>query len=232
MKKVALFALSLLIVTAAMAQNETSFTGPNPSDVPKDQAWIEGPVVELWDNGLPNGVNGYSNGTAGAIGAQRTLLADFVVPGGQTWDIQNFTWRHLWASGAGAGTGTGDNFRIVADAGGSPNIGTVIGTANVTTYMEVATGAVFFSRPEIESFAEFDPISVTAGTYWIDHFIIGPENNFQLTSNQNNGTPCWANYDDLGGLQSCQTQFGTTDDISFRLGGILVPVELQSVEIE
>ncbi len=231
MKKFTLFALSLLMVTAAVAQPDASFKGDNPSTNPKSQAWIEG-AVTLWDNGLPDGVNGFSNATDVPFGARRTLLEDFVVPAGDIWGVENYTWRHVWGDpGLPIPSGTGLELQFLGNAGGNPDFGTVVAMASVNTYMEVATGDIFFSRPEAESFAEFDPITLTEGTYWTEMTIVGPDNNFQLTS-PNIGNDCWVNYDDLG-TTSCSAQFGGGPyGLSFRLGGTIVPVELQSVDIE
>ena len=38
------------------------------------------PAVDLWDNGPPDGSDGYQNGTDGPYGGRRALLDDFVIP--------------------------------------------------------------------------------------------------------------------------------------------------------
>ncbi len=50
----------------------------------------------LYDNGPPDGVGGVSNATVNVFGARRTLLDDFVIPGGETWVINGFRWEHIW----------------------------------------------------------------------------------------------------------------------------------------
>ena len=52
----------------------------------------------LHENGDPDGVNGYSNGTVEAIGARRTLLDDFVIPVGEVWIIEALEWHHVWGN--------------------------------------------------------------------------------------------------------------------------------------
>jgi len=147
--------------------------------------------------------------------------------------VLDLTWRHVWGTpSTPPGSGTGAEISIIADAGGSPT-GPVVGTAVVGTYTEIATGAVFFSRPEAESFAGFTAINLAPGTYWLDATIVGPENNFWLTSPVVNSTNCWVNYSDLGGLQDCFTQFGANQDINFSLGGnIVIPAELTGFKVE
>jgi hypothetical protein len=241
MKKIYLLALVVLVAGVAAAQpggpretrtDGTHFRGPNPSDH-STTGWNQ-PTALLWDNGLPDGNNGYSNAADGVLGGgiRRTLLADFVVPGGETWDVLDLTWRHVWGSGAAPPQGTGAEISFITDMGGTPT-GAVVGTAVVGTYTEIATGGVFFSRPEAESFAGFTAINLAPGTYWLDATIVGPENNFWLTSPVVNGTNCWVNYTDLGGLQDCAALFGTNQDISLMLGGnIVIPAELTGFEVE
>jgi hypothetical protein len=230
MKNFCLIVLGCLLATAAFAAEPTRLPGTNQSGPqPPYDFSKEGSV--LYDNGAPDGTNGYSNAVVGAFGARRTLLDDFVVPAAG-WNLSGFGWTHVWSSGAGAGTGTSDEFRIVANSGGTPDIGTVIATASPTGYAEVATGNTFFSRPEIASSLTFTPIAIAAGTYWLDHTIVGPENNFHLVRATVTGNELWVNYDDLGGLQSGTTQFGVAADLNFVLMGELMPVELQSFEVE
>ncbi len=233
MKRLSWIALGLLVATTAMAQTPTHFPGPNPSGPQPPYMWFHPDGPPLWDNGVTDGSNGFSNAVVGAFGARRTLLDDFVVPPTEIWSVTGFSWTHVWGSGAPAGTGTGDDFRIVADLAGSPDIGTVVGVGNVTAYSEMDTGSVFFSRPEVASTATFDPIIVPAGTFWIDHTIIGPENNFHLSKATVTGNECWVNYDDLGGLQSCTAQFSAPADINYALfGTVVIPAELTAFEVE
>ncbi len=229
MKRLCWIPVLCLVATAAFAQAPASFTGPNPSPPQAPHKW-EGPP--LWDNGITDGSNGYSNAVVGAFGARRTLLDDFVIPGGETWSVEAISWTHVWNT-LPAGSGTGEDLQIVADGGGSPDVGTVIGVASVNTYTEIPTGGVFFSRPEAASTAEFDPIIVAPGTYWIEHTVVGPENNFHLIKAAVTGNELWVNYDDLGGLQSGTQQFGVPADLNYALfGSIVVPVELQGFDVE
>jgi hypothetical protein len=108
------------------------------------------------------------------------------------------------------------------DAGGAPDLNNLVATANVTSYMEMPTGDVFFSRAGMESWVEFDPIQFGPGTYWWEATIVGPENNFWLTANQR-GNECWVNYDDLGGLESGSSQFGVASDLNFVITGKKIP---------
>ncbi len=230
MKRLVVSSLLLALAPAAgWAQSDTQLPGQNPNG-PQPHGWIQPLGPPLWDNGGPDGVNGFSNGTVGAVGARRALLDDFVVPGPDSWSVENFTWTHVWNT-LTPPAGTGHELRFVADAAGAPDLGAVIAVANVTSYTEVATGNIFFSRPEAESMSTFDPILLGPGTYWFEHLIVGPENNFQLTAPRM-GTECWVNYDDLG-FTPCFDQFGIDTDVNFRIGGtVVIPAELIEVGID
>ena len=175
----------------------------------------------LWDNGGPNGDNGYSNATVNAFGIRRTLLNDFVLDGDSI--LQDLHWEHIWGiSPPGSGTGLDLSFR--SDAGGAP--GNVIATANITSYSEMASGQSYFNRPGAVSWVTFDDIALGAGTYWFEAAIIGPQdNNFWLIIGKGifNGSECWVNYDDLGGLQPGSNIFGVQTDLNFILTGVPAP---------
>ena len=171
----------------------------------------------LYENGGPDGTNGYSNATSGVFGARRTVLDDFILAEDST--VQDFHWNHLWNSfPPGSGVGLELSFR--SDAGGSP--GVPIATAVVTGYSEVATGNTYFSRAEAASWVTIEDLDLSAGHYWWEATIVGPENNFWLTTAVQDNE-CWVNYDDLGGLQSGSSQFGAAADMNFRLTGVPAP---------
>ncbi len=174
----------------------------------------------LYDNGPPNGDNGYSNATEGVFGARRTLLDDFVV--GHFFAIQAIHWEHIWNSfPPGSGGGLEISFR--SDAGGQP--GLTIATPEIFDYFELGSGVTYFGRPGAESWVRFrEPVFLETGTYWFEATIVGPkhsENNFWLTIGDGvfNNNPCWVNYDDLGGLQPGRDIFGVDSDLNFVLEG-------------
>ncbi len=172
----------------------------------------------LWDNGPPDGSQGYSNGTANAFGSRRALLDDFVLDRDSV--LQDFHWQHIWNTfPPGSGTGVDLSFR--SDAGGAP--GSVIATASITGYSEMGTGVTWFNRAGAESWATFDDIALGAGTYWIEATIAGPENNFWLVHTAVTGSECWINYDDLGFMPGSQNFGGITRDLNFVLTGIPAP---------
>ncbi len=176
-----------------------------------------GCVGAIYDNGAPNGTNGFSNATDGVFGemSRRTILDDFMVPPGEAWRVEGLRWRHIWNT-LPAGSGTGAEISLRSDAGGQP--GNVLVVVDVTGYEENGTGNIYFSRPEAESFASFAPIEFPAGQYWFETNIVGPENNFWLTADVRN-SEAWVNYEDLNGLQSSTQQFGAPSDVAWCLTG-------------
>lgn len=175
----------------------------------------------LYDNGPVDGTNGYSNGTINAFGARRTLLDDFTVPAGETWEINGISWRSVWGTPGGGAFGIGVDLSFRSDAGGTPG-GFLGGGINQTAYSEVDTGNIFFDREEHAHAAKFDVVTLTSGTYWFEATVIGPENNFWLTAAQQ-GNECWVNYSDFNGLESGTNQFGVASDINFALQGVPTP---------
>jgi hypothetical protein len=166
----------------------------------------------FYDNGNTDGTNGYSDATIGVFGARRTLLDDFSI-GANT--LAAISWTHVWASGFPPPFGTGAEFQFRANAGGTP--GAVTSVATVTGYTEVATGAVFFSRPEALSCATVSPIAFGAGTHWLEGTVVGADNNFWLVKSTVTGAECWVNYQDFGGLFPGTSIFGVPADLNFKL---------------
>ncbi len=210
--------IAAFTVTSVNAQGIDAADGHpgNPVQISASGGTITGGGT-IWDNGPPDGVNGYSNATVDVFGARRALLDDFTLDQGYL--LQDFHWQHVWGpSGGPLGSSMELSFR--EDAGGTP--GNVIATANITSYMEQATGDIYFSRDGMESWVEFDDIKLDAGTYWWEATIVGPENNFWLTSGGGNlnKNECWTNYDDFGGLQPGSAIFGVQSDLNFRITGV------------
>lgn len=167
--------------------------------------------ADLWDQGPFDGLNGLSNAAAHVFGARRSVLFDFVIPSGQSWDVDGLRWHHVWNTLVPP-AGVGMEIRIYDDLGGQPGapITALIGS---NSYTEFATGNMPFARAEAQATATIAPISLSAGTYWVDVNVVGPENNFWETAAVANGTQCWVDYPNLGGLQSSTSMFGIPYDI-------------------
>jgi len=176
----------------------------------------------LYDNGDPDGSNGLSNATAGVFGARRALVDDFVIPPSQSWDVDSLSWSHVWVGGQTPPFGTSAEVLLRTDAGGAP--GPVSAVATNVAYTEIATGEVYFSRPEAFSTATFDPWTLTSGTHWLEGLVVGNDNDYWLVKEDVVGAECWLNYDDFGGLRPASSVFGQTVDLSFKLGGVTTTI--------
>jgi hypothetical protein len=232
MKKIALafFVAAFALYSVANADTfqsgatQTHLTGPSNAS---SGTFLLGPGV-LYDNGAPDGTNGYSNGSAVGGTLSRFLMDDFVVTG-SGWNITDFHFNSVWNSAA-TGLGTGINLEFWSDNAGSPD--SPIATANVNSYSEVATGGVFFSRPEVESSITFDPITLGPGTYWVHAQIIEPggDNNFWLISNNGviTGSESWVDWpNEAAGplFGPVSTSIGAAaSDLNFRLTGTRVTI--------
>jgi hypothetical protein len=168
----------------------------------------------LYDSGDTDGSNGLS-----LLGSpKREILDDFVITSDAT--VKEISLYLLWNT-LPPGSGTGFEVNFLADNAGTP--GAIIASPTTTSYSEVATGRVWFSRQEVEITAQFNGVALAAGTYWVKGWTTAtaPENAFWMAQSPPNidGSECWVDYSDLGGLMTSTAQFGAPYGVSFRLYG-------------
>ncbi|MCU0304378.1 MAG: hypothetical protein MUC56_10015 [Thermoanaerobaculales bacterium] len=183
----------------------------------------------LWDNGDTDLAQALSNGVPPGLFARRTLLDDLEVPAGESWTLRHLRWRHVWDMvEPPAGSGAEIAVRANDPNGGGPGVdgpGAVVATATVRFFVDSKSGREAFGRFEALSIAEFDPIVLTGGRYWVEWAVIGPDNSFALA---NGGAirdnQCWVDYQDAGGLQPSQTFWGTPYDLSWAVGETAIGV--------
>lgn len=173
----------------------------------------------LWDNGDTDGSNGYSDATSGVFGAARSLLDDFEVTDNAGWVLNDFHTLGLWSSG-GSGLGSTYNLKFWSDNAGSP--GSVIATANVTSYAENNTGRTWFSRPEHMIDVTFDDVVLGPGRYWVEMQVVGSDNHFTMVRSSITGSEAWVNYADFG-FGPGSSVFGVSADIAYSLTGDIAP---------
>ena len=171
--------------------------------------------VTLWDQLLFDGQNGLSNGVF--LGLDRKVANDFQITD-PAWDIKDAHILYLW-NGSGKGKATGVNVRFY-----KPGFGAPIATAGGVTWTEVDTGADAFGRDIIRFDINFNTVTLTTGTYWVDIQPVGPENGFQLTAAMKL-SPVYVNYSDFtGGAWVPGNQvFGVDYDVAYSLTGDVVP---------
>lgn len=177
----------------------------------------------LHDNGATDLRNGLSNGIPPALPDRRTVLDDFEVPPGQTWAVQHFRWHHAWSMGGNTvGDGVEIHIRNNDPDGGGPGVdgpGAMIATATVGFFTGTVTDGFLLGRPVMASVADFDPIVLSSGRYWIEWAIHGPDGDYATTSyygvKDNQG---WVNPADLGGLQPVEFWLGQPADFAWAIG--------------
>jgi hypothetical protein len=153
-------------------------------------------------------------------------MDDFTIPTGDTWTLRHFRWYHVWNLGA---TGGGNGVEILIRAndpnGGGTGIdgpGGVIATANATFLAGTGTDRVLFGRPLIMSIAEFDPIMLGAGRYWVEWAIVGDDNNFAAINGKAiRDNEAWVSWPDIGyPLSPVSVAHGIECDFAWALGEI------------
>ena len=181
----------------------------------------------LYDNGDPDGTNGYSNILTAGLNLDRRVADDFNLGAGPGWLVDNVEMNYVWGTVGVPGTAT--DFLVqffLDDVGGGP--GTMVSSQVSNSFTATATGNVFFSRAEFIFSVDIAPVAIAANTnYYLSIQPNGDDNGFQLTAHVplENGADTYVNYVDLtGGLwSSAENQFGTASDMVFRVNGEAVP---------
>jgi hypothetical protein len=167
-----------------------------------------------WDQYDTDGSNGLSHMDQGTTGTRRDLLDDFEIPAGETWTLTDFHSLNLWNTMTPP---QGSDFVLSfwSDNAGSP--GAPIANAVTVSYTETATGRVWYDRPEFEIEYVYQPITLSAGIYWICGHVVGPENCFWMARETIWGSECWADYEDQPPLKPGHELFGDYYDLAFQL---------------
>ncbi len=171
----------------------------------------------LYDNGLPDGVNGVSCGAW--PGYDREIIDDFVVPA--EWQVTGGEYRVLTYSGTSSIQGTIVSF--FQDSGGPSTTEYASVTATITCTL---TGDVYFSRPEILVSCSFDAVTLSPGTWWVCFQSQHTENVFTLTAPVQ-GSPIYLSYPDQAYPRWTTgiTVFGVDYDMAWLLSGTAGPSE-------
>ena len=170
----ALLLLSATAVTANTNETATSIRSiAEQNDAVKTTQTQNMGRDTLYDNGLPDGVNGLSCGAW--PGYDREIIDDFVVPA--EWQVTGGEYRVVTNSGTSSIQGTIVSF--FQDSGGPSTTEFATVTATITCTL---TGDVYFGRPEILVTCSFDTVTLPPGTWWVCFQTQPPENVFTLTA--------------------------------------------------
>ncbi len=133
----------------------TSPTGGNPERDRLDEL--------LYDNGEPDGVNGYFFGYY--AGTESWLIDDFTIT--QKTDITGIKFRFVWGPGY-ASNMEKVNVIIVEDTDDcDPDTGPYYAQIETEDFEEYPDGQTWFTRPGVVCEAQFDGITVQPGKYFI-----------------------------------------------------------------
>jgi hypothetical protein len=231
MRKTAVFGFVLLL-SAALA---------GAADSHKVLEQNQPPVVRQIDTGVatwlaqaPNAVNGLfaDLGCDFCPGGVQIIADNFVVSSGGVG--VNMNQAVIWGGYFPANVPVAANFEVSfhSNAGGVP--GAVVCQTSVVPTSDVLTGVTLFGVSEHVVTLDFPSCTLADGTYWIE-----------IHTNTGLGTDDWfwetGNLDGTHGVAGSvwATAYPTTawnsdlsTDLSITLNGDLVPVELQSFNIE
>ena len=192
-----------------------------PSKMTKIESGGNDNFMDLWDNGLPDGINGVSCGQFS--GLNREIVDDFPVDA--PWMVSGAEMRFVTYYGYGPEAISGVTVMFFNDAGGVPET-TAFATVTAT-YSGILTGNYYFSRPEVLETLSFDTVILNPGTYWVDIQPISTDNIFWLTS-AGYGSEIYLSYPDMGYPRwtAGHIVFGSYYyGVSFKLTGTLSGLE-------
>jgi len=231
MRKIALFGFVLLLGAAlAGAADSDKVLEQNQPPVVRE---IDTSVA-TWLAQAPNQVNGlFSDLGCGMCGTGVQIIADnFVVSSGGVG--VNMNQAMMWGGYYPGNVPIAANFEVSfhSNAGGVP--GAVVCQASVVPTSDVLTGVTLFGVSEHLLTLDFPSCTLADGTYWIE-----------IHTNTGLGTDDWfwetGNLDGTHGVagSAWATAYPATawnsdpaTDLAITLNGDLVPVELQSFDIE
>jgi len=169
----------------------------------------------LWDNGLPDGRNGLSCTFWAAYPLDREVVDDF--NNTEPWTVTDGHFRIVTNSGGGPEMIQGVNVFFYQGAKGPFTTRFATRTATFAAYL---TGAYYFGRPEIAVDCSFDPVNLTAGTWWVCFQPVLDDNCFWLTT-VGSGSSVYVSYPDIVYPKWTfgYNVFGAYYDVSFRLTG-------------
>ena len=173
----------------------------------------------LWDNGLPDGVNGVSCCLWAAYPLDREINDDFIV-GGEGWYVKDAHLRIITNSGTGPEALTGFKVIFYKNIGEGCEPDTNVYEARVAQFSGYLTGSTYFSRPEIAVDLQFDTVFLEPGRWWVCFQPELDDNCFWLTAPLQE-CPIYASYPDMGfyAWTAGNVIFGDDYGVSFTLTG-------------
>ncbi|UCH71418.1 MAG: hypothetical protein JSW62_03195, partial [Thermoplasmatales archaeon] len=184
----------------------------------------------LWDNGLPDGVQGVSCVLYLSYPMDREIVDDFEVtePG---WFVTGGEFRFI-AAGC-SGPEVLDAVRVFFYQTEDPCEPKIVRYEDrVASFNAYLTGDEYFGCPEIAVDCSFNGVELSPGIWWVCFQPEVEANCFWLTSSYK-GCPIWGSMPDYGYPKwtSSMDLFGEDYDVSFKLTGDLLGTELQIEDV-
>jgi hypothetical protein len=159
----------------------------------------------LWDNGDTDGFNGYSI----LASPTRTLLDDFEVEG--TWQIDGLKCFCV------AGPVNTPTVGFWSDLDNEPD--ELIEEAVIVDFNRENTGRTWFGYQEWEYQAEFEPVVLDEGRYWVEIGQSSGSNTFIMVKQDYKLEEGWLNYQDYGYFMPFSQFWGTKTDMAWSIYG-------------
>ena len=194
----------------SIAENSKPYHEITPVPLPSGRA-------TLWDNGLPDGVNGVSCVLRSDL--DREIVDDFIVEG-EGWYVSDAHCRILLDSDGEPSTITGFKVFFYQNEGEDCNPVIDQFAAKDATFNAYHTGDIYFGRREIAVDLDFDKVLLDPGRWWICIQPVVEDNCFWLTAVQQE-CPIFASYPDVGYNKwtAGNVLFAEDYDVSFQITG-------------
>jgi len=179
--------------------------------------WSRNPNTVLWDNGLPDGMNGL---ISGEFWGWHCEIIDDVQPSFD-WTVGSAEFYFL--SEYGPTDVTSINARVYADSGADSPTTTLLAYENSVDYTATWTGNMPWGYYELDCVVNFNGISLPAGSiYWFELQPVSANLDYWETST-GWGSPIYGAWPEAGYYQwvTSQTEFGADYNVNFQLSQAL-----------
>ena len=222
-----LVAALMILTTFAASANTMNYKNETPdlSIAESSEAYhIITPVPKpsgravLWDNGLPDGINGVSCVLRSDL--DREIVDDFIVDG-EGWYVSDAHCRIILNQDGEPSTITGFKVFFYQNEGEECNPSIQRFEERDATSNAYHTGNEYFYRREIAVDLEFEKVLLDPGRWWICIQPVVEDNCFWLTAAQQE-CPIFASYPDVGYNKwtAGNILFAEDYDVSFQITGV------------
>ncbi|MEM4258905.1 MAG: hypothetical protein QXL17_07140 [Candidatus Thermoplasmatota archaeon] len=230
---VLLFSATSVIATTETTNHHVLLTDGSGSNTKVISTQITNAQNVLWDNGLPDEMNGVSCVYWAANPIDREVVDDFDITD-SAWNIDGGSFRIVTYAGTGSASVLGVNVFFYQDDGtNKPKLTPFV--SPTATFTASDTGNMYFGRPEILIQVSFAAVELTTGKWWVCFQPVLNDNGFWLTAPLKTQS-IWVDYPDLGYSRWTKGSVvfsGAEYGVSFTLTGTAGPqpeLEITSIK--